>query len=95
MTTSSGDGHQDGAIVYETARSDSMKELAYREGDGLEVTLLWDERRDRLAVSVFDSKTGDCFALEAPGGRALDVFYHPFAYAASRTTPAANALLAA
>jgi hypothetical protein len=95
MTTSSGDGHPDGAIVYETARDDSMRELAYREGDGLEVTLLWDERCERLAVSVFDSKTGDRFALGAPGNRALDVFYHPFAYAASRTTPAANQLLAA
>jgi hypothetical protein len=72
-----------------------MTELAHREGDGLEVTLLWDERRDRLAVSVFDSRTGDCFALDAPGDRALDVFYHPFAYAAFRTPPAVNAPLAA
>jgi hypothetical protein len=95
MSTSGGDGDPDRAIVYATARSDSMRELAYREGDGLEVTLLWDEHHDRLAVSVFDSKTGDCFALEAPSGRALDVFYHPFAYAASRSTAAANALLAA
>jgi hypothetical protein len=95
MITPSGDGHRDGAIMYETTRSDSMRELAYREGDGLKVMLLWDERYDRLAVSVFDAKTGDCFALEAPGDRALDVFYHPFAYAASRTAPAANELLAA
>jgi hypothetical protein len=95
MTTSSGDHHPHGAIVYETTRSDSMRELAYREGGGLEVTLLWDERSDRLAVSVFDWKTGDCFALEAPGNRALDVFYHPFSYAVSRTAPATSELLAA
>ena len=67
MITSSGDGHPDEAIMYETARSDSMRELAYREGGGLEITLLWDERCDRLAVSIFDSKTGDGLALEAPG----------------------------
>jgi hypothetical protein len=94
MITSSRDGHPDGAIMYETVRSDSMRELAYREGGGLEITLLGDERCDRLAVSVFDSKTGDCFALEALGDSALDVFYHPFAYAASRTVPGANELLA-
>jgi len=34
MITSSGDGHPDEAIMYETARSDSMRELAYREGGG-------------------------------------------------------------
>jgi hypothetical protein len=95
MITSGGDGHPDGAIMYETTRIDSMRELAYREGDGLKVMLLWNERCGRLAVSVIDSKTGSCFTLEAPADRALDVFYHPFAYAASRTAPAANELLAA
>jgi hypothetical protein len=95
MTTSSGDCRPEGAIAYETTRGDSLRELAYREGDGLEVTLLWDERCDRLAVSVFDWKTGDCFALEAAGDRALDVFYHPFSYAVSRTAPPTNELLAA
>jgi hypothetical protein len=96
MTRSSGDRRPDGAIAYDTTRSDSMRELAYREGDGLEVRLLWDERRDRLAVSVFDWKTGDCFALEAARDRALDVFDHPFSYAVSRTAPpATDELLAA
>ena len=95
MTRSGGDRVPDGAITYDTARSDLMRELAHREGDGLEVTLLWDERCDRLAVSVFDWKTGDCFALEAACDKALDVFYHPFSYAVSRTAPPTNELLAA
>ena len=81
--------------MYQTDASDSLIELAYRDGDGLEVTLFWDERRDRLAVSVLDSKTGDFFALEAPRDKALDVFYHPFSYAASRTAPHTSQLLAA
>jgi len=72
-----------------------MRELAYRESDGLEIRLLWDECSDRLAVSVFDWKTGDCFALEAACDKALDVFYHPFSYAFSRIGPATNELLAA
>jgi hypothetical protein len=95
MSTSSLDRHPHEAIMCETTRSDSLRELAHREGDGLEVTLLWDERCDRVTVSVFDSKTGDCFALNAPCDRALDVFYHPFSYAASRTAPAMNEQLAA
>jgi hypothetical protein len=89
------DGDMEGAKMYETRAGDSLRELAYRESDGLEVTLVWDERRDRLAVSVMDSKTGDFFALEAPRDKALDVFYHPFSYAASRTAPRTSRLLAA
>ena len=95
MTTLSGDRLPGGAIVSETPTNDSMRELAYREGDGLEVTLLWDERCDRLAVSVFNWKTGDCFVLPAPGDRALDVFYHPFSYAAFGTALATDEPLAA
>src|SRR5262249_60749580 len=69
MITSSGDSHSKGAMMYETTPGDSLRELAYRERDGLEVTLLWDKRCDRLMVSVFDSKTGDHFALPAPHGK--------------------------
>jgi len=61
-------------------------ELAARKSDGLEVTLLWEKRRDRVFVVVADSRSGDCFALAAANGReALNVFYHPFAYAPDRT----------
>jgi hypothetical protein len=94
MITSSGDSHSERAMMYETTSSDSLRELAYREGDGLEVTLLWDARCDRLVVSVFDPKTRDHFALQAPHEKVLDVFYHPFSYAASRTAPDTNQLLA-
>lgn len=73
----------------------ALRELAYRESDGLEVTLLWDEHRDELTVSVFDTKTGDFFAVEAPRDKALDVFYHPFSYPAARTGSYPEARLAA
>jgi len=81
--------------MYETPISDSVRELAFRENDGLEVTLLWDEHTDRLTISVLDAKNGDFFALEAARDTALDVFYHPFSYAASRTAPHTSQLLAA
>jgi hypothetical protein len=59
-----------------------MKELAIRESNGLAVVLLWDPSEDAVTVSVDDSRTGDRFRLEVDRERALDAFYHPFAYAA-------------
>ena len=59
----------------------TMRELAYRAGDDLEVSLLWNRVADTLTVLVADERTGQSFALAAPRDRALDVFYHPFAYA--------------
>lgn len=73
----------------------SSKELAHRENDGFEVALNWDERTDRLTVTVFDARTGEFFELDAPRAKALDVFYHPFSYATSRTVTYRDARLAA
>jgi hypothetical protein len=36
----------------------------------------------RVTVEVFDEAVGESFELEVPRERALDAFYHPFAYAA-------------
>lgn len=58
------------------------RELAYRANDGIEVSLLWEPRDDSLVVSVADEKTGEAFELRVEGERPLDVFYHPFAFAA-------------
>ena len=58
------------------------RELAARESDGLHVVLLWHPRANALTVSVEDTRVGDRFQLAVAPDRALDVFYHPFAYAA-------------
>lgn len=58
------------------------RELACRAGDGLKVVLLWRQADNRLTVTVADSRTGGSFELPAGPENALDVFYHPFAYAA-------------
>jgi hypothetical protein len=58
------------------------RELAARESDGINVLLLWHPRANALTVSVEDARLGDCFQLSVAPDRALDVFYHPFAYAA-------------
>jgi hypothetical protein len=58
------------------------RELASRESDGLAVRLVWHPSEDAVTVSVTDSRTGDRFQLAVDRKRALDAFYHPFAYAA-------------
>jgi hypothetical protein len=58
------------------------KELAQRVSDGIVVTLLWHSETDRLTVTVRDGRTGEAFDLPTPGVTALDVFHHPYAYAA-------------
>jgi hypothetical protein len=61
----------------------SMRELDRRHSDGIHVRLLWSEPDNRVAVAVADAKTGDAFVVEVrDGDSALDVFHHPYAYAA-------------
>jgi hypothetical protein len=64
-----------------TGRND-VRELASRESGGLAVRLVWHPNDDAVTVSVTDSGTGDRFQLAVDRKRALDAFYHPFAYAA-------------
>jgi hypothetical protein len=59
------------------------RELDSRVRDGIEVRLLWREHDERVLVAVHDGRTGEAFSVEvADGVRPLDVFRHPFAYAA-------------
>ena len=59
------------------------RELDRRESDGIEVRLLWRPHDDVALVAVADARTGEAFSIEVrEGERALDVFHHPFAYAA-------------
>jgi hypothetical protein len=65
-----------------TSRAPTTRELAARESDGLQVLLLWHPDENVLTVSVEDARVGDRFQLAVAPDRALDAFYHPFAYAA-------------
>jgi hypothetical protein len=63
----------------------SRAELDVREQDGASVALFWIRGTDVLVVSVVDSGNGQSFELVLePDERALDVFHHPYAYAAAR-----------
>jgi hypothetical protein len=67
-------------------------ELAQRENDGITVTLLWQKLTDRLTVTLRDLRTGVALDLDAHPRTAMDVFHHPYAYAAARglLTPASG-----
>ncbi len=62
----------------------TTRELDSRSSDGIHVRLLWYPHDARISVAVHDTKTGDAFELPVPDAtRALDVFHHPYAYAAA------------
>jgi hypothetical protein len=60
------------------------RELASRESDGLEVSLLWSRTADRVKVTLADSRLEQQFELDVVGADALAAFLHPFAYATAR-----------
>jgi hypothetical protein len=61
----------------------SVRELDCRASQGLQVRLLWREHDDSVWVSVIDIRTRQAFRLRVGADQApLEVFHHPFAYAA-------------
>jgi hypothetical protein len=60
----------------------TLTELHHRSADGIEVSLLWSPLTNALTVAVEDSRSGMSFEVAAPAEKALDVFEHPYAYAA-------------
>ena len=72
-----GPAHPDGSVAT------TMRELQSRVNDGIHVGLLWCQRDGRVWVAVTDTKTDESFWLPVRDGEsALDVFHHPYAYAA-------------
>jgi hypothetical protein len=68
-----------GGVMSITSRT---RELAARASDGVVVLLLWHPDENAVTVSVEDDRVGDRFQVAVAPDRALDAFYHPFAYAA-------------
>ena len=63
---------------------DTWTELAGRENEGLEISLLWNKSADRLKVAVADARRDEQFEFDVATAQALAAFYHPFAYAAGQ-----------
>jgi hypothetical protein len=69
----------------EVMYADHRIDLAHRRGDGIDVILWWSRETDSVAVEVMHLATDSSFELVVDRSRALDAFYHPFAYAARRS----------
>jgi hypothetical protein len=77
--------HSKGAAMTSVTAYPGTRELAFRSNDGVAVALLWHTATDVLSVVVTDSRTDEIFELVLDrDDRAMDVFHHPFAYAAHR-----------
>lgn len=61
----------------------ARRELAYRNENGLEVTLLWDSRSNEVSVEIVDQLDDNGFRIPIAGHLALHAFHHPYAYAPS------------
>jgi hypothetical protein len=82
------------ADTTECAATDFLgTELIVREQDGIAVTLFWRRATNVLRVAVADHRNGTSFELVLErNDHALDIFHHPYAYAAARgidTSPTA------
>ena len=59
---------------------EQLCELDRRSNNGVNVMLVWEPTTNRVFVGVIDERTGTEFAIEVDPAKALDAFYHPFAY---------------
>lgn len=62
----------------------AARELAQRLSGTDEVLLLWYPESKRVKLSIRDLATGAAIHLEVAPATAIDAFYHPYAYMASR-----------
>jgi hypothetical protein len=67
-----------------TRSQNTWTELAGRENEGLEISLLWSKSSNRVKVAVADARRDEQFEVDVAGEDALAAFYHPFAFAADR-----------
>ena len=91
MSTEPTAGHR---AAHSRASLRPRVELARRHASGMTVRLLWNRETNVRAVSVMDVDGTSFDLVLSPDERALDVFYHPYAYAAMRgLTPEDSELL--
>jgi hypothetical protein len=65
----------------EIGGTNDWTELADRQNEGLEVSLLWSKTANRVKVAVADTRQNQQFEFDVAGADALAAFNHPFAYA--------------
>jgi hypothetical protein len=67
---------------------DGIRELCSRSCNGVDIALIWQRCDNTVMVVVVDHRNGETFLLEVDDGEnALDMYHHPYAYAAYRQSP--------
>jgi hypothetical protein len=62
-----------------------ISELSSRSANGIDVALLWQHRDNTAVVVVVDQRSGESLVLDVgEDDNALDIFNHPYAFAAQR-----------
>ena len=75
----------DGTEIFDMAFGEDISELSSRSGNGVDVALLWRRYDNTAVVAVVDQRNGEAFLLDVhEHDDALDMFHHPYAYAAHR-----------
>ena len=75
----------DGTAFADNDGGEGILELSSRAENGVDVALLWRQRDNTAIVLVADHRTGEEFVLDVhESDNPLDVFHHPYAYAAQR-----------
>jgi hypothetical protein len=71
----------------------SLRELDHREGDGIEVSLLWQPADNSVYLAVTDHRRREQFTERVDPAAARDAFQHPYSYRSSTTgeKPASSA----
>jgi hypothetical protein len=65
-----------------THKRSLRRELASRVSGGLRITLYWRTDDNRTTIYVDQPTSGETMSFSVAPNRALDAFYHPFAYLA-------------
>jgi hypothetical protein len=81
----------EGGTEMTTSPATQRRELAHRTTNGIDVTLLWTESTNTVAVAVLDTHCGEELEFEVDGSCALDAFNHPYTYATSVRVRSAQA----
>lgn len=68
------------ATLQQVTHKARLRELAYRTGGGVEVSLLWRKLDNSLTLLVVEIATGVSFEVTVQPKHALDAFNHPYAY---------------
>jgi hypothetical protein len=79
------DCEEEDAVYEHMPFDEPVTDLDFRAANGVQITLLWDRACGRVWIAVRDEASDHEFEVEVlEGENALDVFRHPYAYAASR-----------